>query len=181
MEEIFLTLEELQKLRPLSPNLNLEKINNWIFEAQIDEMRNFLGGELYKLMAEDWDGTNFLEPRFVSLWEGDESGEEIYFGLWRAIGFFSISNIIKNNSFNVTRYSNSEMDSDIEEQARETAATSSASVSYSQGIKMMNEAQDYLEENASDYPEYQVNLEEKPSTFEYLRVPPNRKNLKNGF
>ena len=78
MEEIFLTLEQLQKLRPLSPNLNQPKIDNWIFEAQIDEMRSFLGGELYKLMAEDWDGTTFATERFAKLWDGDEDGEAFF-------------------------------------------------------------------------------------------------------
>ena len=144
-------------------------------------MRDFLGGELYKLMAEDWDGTNFATERFAKLWEGDDSGEEFYLGLWRAIGLFSISNIIKNNSFNVTRYANEELDSEIAEQARETAATATASGAYSQGIKMLNEAQNYLEDNASIYPEYSPNLEDKPTTFEYLRVNPNRKNLKYGI
>ena len=146
-------------------------------------MRNFLGGELYKLMSEDWnEGSHeFDTPRFNLLWLGDDTGEELFFGLWRAIGLFSISNIIKNNAFNVTRFSNEELDSDITEQARETAATSKASSAYSQGIKMLNESQAYIEEKSDDYPEFEINTQEKPTTFEYLRVPANKPNLKHGF
>ena len=179
MEEIFLTLEQLQQLRPLSPNLNQEKTDTWIFEAQINEMRSFLGGELYKLMADNWDGTVFPLERFEKLWLGDDSGDVIYLGLWRAIGLFSISGIIKNNSFNVTRFSNEELDSDITEQARETAATSKASQAYSQGIKMLQEVTDYMADNSALYPEWEEQITDKPTTFEYLRVPPNKPNLKN--
>jgi len=81
----------------LSPNLDQEKIDTWIYEAQINEMRTFLGGELYKLMIEDWDGTAFVDPLFIKLWEGDDTGDEFFFGLKQPIGLFSISNITKNN------------------------------------------------------------------------------------
>jgi len=164
----------------LSPNLDQEKIDTWIYEAQINEMRTFLGGELYKLMIEDWDGTAFVDPLFVKLWEGDDTGDEFFFGLKQPIGLFSISNITKNNQFNVTRYSNSELDSEIEEQARETAATSSASAAYSRGIKLLEETEEYLIINESDYPTWiDPATVDSPTTFEYIRVPPNRKNLKN--
>ena len=133
-------------------------------------------------MAEDWDGTTFATERFAKLWDGDEDGEAFFLGLWRAIGLFSISNIIKNNTFNVTRFSNEELDSDITEQARETAATSKASQAYSQGIKMLDEAADYMRENIGDYPEWEEPLQaDSPKTFEYLRVPANKNNLKYGF
>ena len=142
-------------------------------------MRTFLGGVLYKLMDEDFDAGAFQEERFVKLWQGDDTGEELFFGLYRAIGLFSISNLIKNNTFNVTRFANSELVSEIEEQARETAATSKASQAYSQGIKMLAEAERYLEENKDLYPEFEINLAElQPTTFKYIRVPPNKPNLK---
>lgn len=144
-------------------------------------MRDFLGGELYKLMIEDWDGSAFVTERFIKLWNGDDDGDELYLGLWRAIGLFSISKIIKNNAFNVTRFSNSELDSDIEEQVARAAATSHASRAYSQGIKMLDEMAEYMADSDA-YPEWEEPLQaDSPKTFSYLKVQPNKPNLKHGI
>ena len=133
-------------------------------------MRSFLGGELYKLMYDNWDGSEFAEERFQKLWLGDDTGDILFFGLWRAIGAYAIANIIKNNAFNVTRYSNSDLDTDIESHAEQTAYFTKASQAKSQGIKMQAEANEYL--LASDeYPEWSTPAgKEQPTTFEYIRV-----------
>lgn len=168
----------------MSPNLQEEGLETWIHETQLNEMRTFLGAELYKLMAEDWDegAHEFQTTRFVTLWDGDDSGEVYFFGLWRPIGLFSISEIIRNNSFNVTRYSNTELDGDIEEPVQATAATAKASAAYSQGIKLLEEVREYMTENSDLYPEWDEPINPpRPSTFRYYRVPPNKPNLKHGF
>jgi len=183
METILLTLEELQKLRPLSKNIDLTKTEAWIFEAQVNEMRDFLGGELYKTIIDDWNGTGFDTPRLESLWYGDETGQEIYFGLWRSIALFAIAKIIKNNSFNVTRFSNSNLSSDIEEPAVLNAQASKASQAESQAIKYLNETREYLIDNKTVYPEWDqyTTPENNPVTMKYLKVHPRSKNLKYGL
>jgi len=172
MNKILLNLSQLKELRQLSENLQTEKVDIWINEAQLNEMRNFLGGKLYKLMIEDFTDPNFTDPLFTALWFGDDSGEEMFFGLWRAIGLFAISNIIKNNAFNVTRFSNSELDSDIEEKATQTAQTAKASQAYSQGMKFLAEAKLYLYANQVDYPDWIPQTKNKPSSFSYMKVRP---------
>lgn len=181
METILLTLEQLQEIRPLSKNLDLSKVDNWIFEAQINEMRDFLGGELFKLLLEDWNGSSFDSPRFEALFYGDDSGEEIFFGYWRALGLFSIAKIIKNNSFNVTRYSNSNLSAEIEEPAVITAQASKASQAESQALRYQEETRLFLEANRTDYPEFNYLEIQKKTSFNYIKVNPKRKSLKNGF
>lgn len=163
----------------MTDNLSKLKYDTWIYQAQINEMRTFLGGELYKLMSDNWDGAAFPEARFNTLWLGDDSGEELFLGLWRAIAAFSVSTIIKNNAFNVTRFSNSNLSSEIEDHAEQTAAFSKASETKSQGIKILNEVDAFLRDSDL-YPEWEIPASsEAPSTFEYIRV--HNKNTYHGF
>jgi len=69
LDDLLIKKTDLSIYRDLSANADTGRIDQSIREAQINEMTQFLGGELYLKMIEDYDDVNdtFTNPDYESL------------------------------------------------------------------------------------------------------------------
>ena len=104
----FLSKSDLQNIRLIDANIDDQKIESYILEAQYFEMRPIVGDEIYYLMQQDYTGTAFQLPRFVDLWTGAQwlfNDRLIAFeGLKDCISYYAYARILNDGKINVTRY-----------------------------------------------------------------------------
>ena len=70
-DELLLSKDDFKPYRDISDNVDLTRLDPWILEAQKQEMRAFLGPELYLEMITAYPaGGPFPAGRFKDLWDG---------------------------------------------------------------------------------------------------------------
>jgi hypothetical protein len=139
---------------------DIPKMELYIREAQVAEIRTFLGDELYLKMVLDYNDTNknFDTQRYNDIWEGidyDDAGKtKRSHGLKAAHVYYALSRIIKNNSFNITRFGNKDLTQDSSTSSSIGVIKSKINQAKSQALIYQNECKRFLDLNLSTYPEF---------------------------
>lgn len=140
---------------------DIPKMELYIREAQVAEIRQFLGDELYLKMVLDWNESKkeFTTARYNNIWFGydytDGGATKRSHGLKVAHVYYALARIIKNNSFNITRFGNKDLTQDSSTSSSIGVIKSKINQARSQALIYQNECKRFLELNASTYPEYQ--------------------------
>ncbi len=160
LDPLLITLSDFSNFRDISVNTDADRLNALIREAQIREIRSFLGDALYSAMVDDFtpggEGT-FTEARFTDLWFGTDWIKNDFtiklHGLKPAHVYFAYERFLYQNKLNVTRYGDRVLaDNDLSENL---VTTKKYEVSAdSMGLVYQFDAKDYIEENPDLYPEY---------------------------
>ena len=112
LDPLLIKPDDFVEFRDISKNIDDERLNVYIRESQIKEIRSFLGDELYLSLINDYtpdagEGT-FSEQRFTDLFFGTDwtyqGNERRLYGLKPSLIYFAYARFIKNQQFNVTRY-----------------------------------------------------------------------------
>ena len=139
---------------------DVDKMDKYIRESQVSEIRKFLGDELYLKMVIEYNTTTqvFSTQRYINLWEGVDytSGgiTKRVHGLKVAHIYYCLSRIIDNNAFNVTRFGNKDLQDGSSISASIGVIKSKASAARSTALLYQNEVKTYLEVNGSTYTEW---------------------------
>ena len=159
-DPILLTLAEINQYRDLSLNLDTTRIDQSVRESQLDELNNFLGEELYLLFIEDWDGSTFVTQKFIDLWEGvdyvNNSKSIRYYGLQPAISLYSYARMLDNLQLNATRSGAVTFIDDESEPTEQPQIATKVKSARGQALVYLARADKFLNENKSDYPQYQT-------------------------
>ena len=167
IDDILIAKDDFKPYRDISENVEVERLDPWILEAQKQEMRAFLGPKLYLLMITDWDGAAFQDQRFIDLWNGvDVANEYRFYGLKPAIIYFAYARFLKNQKTVVTRFGVRNLDHDVSEQEDAAATRTRQGEAQSMAVSMQSDAELFLNDNRNDYPE-----------FSFAAVAPNQKNI----
>ena len=160
LDPILITIAEINVYRDLSENMDQDRIDQTIRDAQIDEMSNFLGEELYLKMILTWTGTEFPAGIFADLWDGVDytaQGKDIRFhGLQPAISLYAYSRMLDTIQLNVTRAGVVNFDSEESEPTEQTQIASKVKAAKGQALVYLARADKFLQEHKADYPEYQT-------------------------
>ncbi len=160
LDALMSKLSDFADFRDISENTDGPRLNGYIREAQRQEIRNFLGKELYLAMQADYSPDpvdDFTEQRFKDLWFGVDTtikGRAVRFsGLKPALIYYSYERFVYNNAINVTRYGNRILeDGDLSANA-EFMKQYRVSAD-SMGLSYQNDADEYLNAFRSLYPEW---------------------------
>ena len=156
-EELLLTQDDFKPYRDISENVNFDRLSAWILETQKQELRAFLGPELFLLFITDWDPVNkvFVTPRFVDLWNGsDITGKYRFYGLKPVVVYFAYARFLKNQQTVVTRYGVKHLTRDESTDATPSSVRTRQGEAQSMAISLQNDVENYLNDNQSIYPEY---------------------------
>ena len=155
IDEILLTKDDFVPYRDISENVDLERLDPWILEAQKQEMRAFLGPKLYLLMIAAWTGTEFPAGRFADLWDGvDVPDKYRFYGIKPMVIYFAYARFLKNQKTVVTRFGVRNFDNDTSEQQADAATRTRQGEAQSMAVSMQSDAELFLLDNQSEYPEY---------------------------
>ena len=156
IDELLLTRDDFKPYRDISENVDLDRLDPWILEAQKQEMRAFLGPQLYLLMIDAYPvGGPFPAGRFLELWEGvDVPDRYRFYGLKPAIIYFAYARFLKNQKTVVTRFGVRNFDNDTSEQQADAATRTRQGEAQSMAVSMQSDAELFLNDNRADYPEF---------------------------
>ena len=72
IDKLLITPEDLAPYKDVSENLDLERFNTFVIDAQFADIRLFLGRKLYTALQGDYDEVlkTFVDQRFIDLWDG---------------------------------------------------------------------------------------------------------------
>ena len=156
IDELLLTRDDFKPYRDISENVDLDRLDPWILEAQKQEMRAFLGPQLYLLMLDAYPaGGPFPPGRFLDLWEGVDIADEYrFYGLKPAIIYFAYSRFLKNQKTVVTRFGVRNFDNDTSEQENAAATRTRQGEAQSMAVSMQSDAELFLNDHRAEYPEF---------------------------
>jgi hypothetical protein len=150
---------DFQIYRDASDNMDDNRMNQGINEAQVNEMTQFLGGQLYLAMILDYvEGTDsFTNPLYESLWFGEDytyQNKTVRFhGLKPAITLYAYARMLDNLQVNITRAGvNTFVDPEVSEATSQAQIATKVKSARSQALVYVSGAYRFLVENASDYP-----------------------------
>ena len=162
LDELLIKLDDFKNFRDISTNTDADRLNAFIRESQLKEIRDFLGSGLYFALISDYtadvDEGTFTEQRFTDLWFGATytvNGFEIqFYGLKAAHVYFSYDRYLYFQKLNVTRYGSRVLeDNDLSENIPVTRKYEISSDSM--GLLYRNDADKFINEKISTYPEFE--------------------------
>lgn len=161
LDNLFLSTSDFKEFTDLTKTMlnDVPKMEKYIREAQVSEVRKFLGDELYLKMVVEYGVTGaFTTQRYIDLWEGVDytisSVQKRLHGLKVAHIYYTLSRIINDNAFNVTRFGNKDLQDGSSVSSTIGVTQSKANAARSSGLLYQNEAQTYLEAYSSTYTEW---------------------------
>lgn len=176
LDKLMLKLADLQLFKDVSSNMDVAKVEQSTRETQATEIAQFLSPELYLAMQEDYDdGTDtFNSQRFTDLWFGVDytyqNKTQRFHGIKVAAIYYCYARMLDNGQIALTRagavgYTEDEV-SDVPEQAQINTKVRNAR---SQALVYIAEANKFLKDNKSTYPEWDDELVHKKS-FQMFKV-----------
>jgi len=176
-DDLFFGRADLADFREISANITDATFEIFIREAQTIEVRGFVGNELYRLLLDDWNGTDFDTQRFADLWYGvdytnSESKPVRFNGLMSAAIYFSYSRFLLQQQNNVDRFGVSQLNNEISESATAPQVRGKAGEARQVAMRYQNDAKTFLLDKATTYPEWADSQSRTPKTssFGFFKV-----------
>ena len=178
LDDLLIDNTDFADYRDLSKNLPDERLNSMIREAQIKEVRTFLGDTLYlKLLLDYTIATKvFSLAIYNDLWYGTDytlNGDTIRFnGL---IGYHIMNayrRVLDHNQVNVTRYGVKSMQTEFSEDTILAKIRNEMISSGAMAKVYSSDAEKFIKANASDYPDWARNNETpiKSTGFNFIKI-----------
>ena len=177
LDVLLLDKTDFSDYRDISKNIDDSRINSFIRESQVRELRSFLGDELYLKLILDYDDTlkTFTEQRFTDLYFGVDytySSTTIRFnGLAGMLIMYAYKRILNHNQVNLTRYGVKDMITEFSEDTISAKIRSEMVDSNAMALVYQNDAKKFLKTMTADYPEWKDNVTEADKTgFKFIKI-----------
>ena len=160
LDELLATLDDFAPFRDISKNIDAARIDSFIREAQVRELRSFLGDNLYlKLLVDFTPPETFGEKRFEDLFLGAEydsgGGVSVRFnGLKSALIMWAYKRLLEHQQVSLTRYGVKSMQTDFSEDTLAAKIRTEKIDSDSFAKVYEADAVKFLRAKRSDYPEW---------------------------
>ena len=156
-DSLFLTRADLTDFREISANIADAKINIFIREAQSIEARGFLGQDLWYIMQNDWNVTDFTTALYNELWFGtdyvNKAGNTIKFnGYISAVTYFTYARFIKQQQMNVSRFGLESIQNEISEDVSNAQIRSKEKDALQLAFSYQKDAETFLKDQSTLYP-----------------------------
>ena len=180
-DKLMLQKTDFSNYRDISKNIDDNRLNPYIFEAQRGQMTKLIGRALYSAMQADYtpnigiDEGTFTEQRFTDLWFGKEydSNQDNNFnvkfnGLKPAVIYWTYRRLEHNQDINVTRFGTRKLaDTDF---SVDTSTYKYEVDAGAQALQYQSEVIDFLNQFRSDYPEYFANRDRERVGFKMMKI-----------
>ena len=176
LDELFLTKTDFADFRDISKNINDERIDAFIRESQIREIRTFLGDILYlKLLTDFTPPATFATPIYENLFLGVDydngKGTVRFNGLKAAHIMYAYKRMLLHQQVSVTRYGVKNMSTEFSEDTINAKIRSELVDSDAMGKVYQADAVKFIKANASDYPDWQdTETRADKSGFKFIKI-----------
>jgi hypothetical protein len=167
-DKLWIQRSDLNDFKEFSANITDAEVDKLITEAQTVEIRGFLGDVLYNTMQSDWTGTAFATPKFESLWFGVVNE---FNGLAMAHVYFAYARLLRSKFVSLDRFGVSRLENDATQIAESTRVRSAESDARAMAIYYQTKANEYLQNDRANWPEYFRETTSGDSTsFRFFKV-----------
>ena len=150
-----ITISDFENYRDITSNLEEERMNPYILEAQRFELRSFLGDALYRELLEAW-AESPIESKWDNLVSGcsyeNSAGDTIYYhGIIPVIVYYSYARFVLAQVVNVTRFGVVKKLNEHSEQIDDKSLNMVYTRAVEAGDAYLREVELYLDENYADF------------------------------
>jgi hypothetical protein len=178
LDKLLVDKLDFSDFRDISANISDEKINIFIRESQLIEIRSFLGAELYLLLEEDYDEIlkTFTTPIYNDLWFGADyttsAGKDVRFnGYANSLIYFSYGRFLLQQQMNVSRFGLESIQDTISEDAPVAQIRTKAKEALSVAIQYQKDTEAFIQSNPDDYPTFKTkDTTGKSTSFNFWKL-----------
>lgn len=155
-DKLLITINDIKEYSPMA-ELSSIRVDSHIREAQMNDLKPFLGEPLYRDLITNTDTTANQELLKGKTYKGIEGYNIDYNGLIPILVYYSLARIVANNQINITSYGV------VRKKVDESDAVDAASLRFyitekrSIATRYQKEAHDFLVQNIATYPLWQFN------------------------
>ena len=157
IDKLLITLEDLEPYKDVSENLDIERFNSYVIDAQFADIRLFLGRELYTALQTDYDEVLkvFSEPRFTELWEGVIVKNSQFYGLKGALIQYTYARLLDNIQLNITRAGVRKFEDEESEEVTQNQIRDKVNSARSMALLYIADTKTFLD-GSTAYPEWDI-------------------------
>ena len=176
-DKLFITLDDFDKFRDVSEQLEEERANASILEAQISDLIQFTQEGLYNKLQEDFTAPDDWNTEiYENLFNGvvytpkGEKFEVIYHGLQPMLVLFAYARYLDNAQMNISRIGPvTYIEDDVSDSSVQAQIKTKVIGARSMSVRYQEEAVKFLETNSTDYPEWK-NPHIKNKAFNFIKL-----------
>ncbi len=178
LDDLLIDRTDFDDYRDLSKNIVDERLDSMIREAQIREVRTFLGDVLYLKLLSDYTiiGKTFSLQIYTDLWYGVDYTFNDKTIRFNGLIAFHIMNaykrILDHNQLNVTRYGIKSMQTDFSEDTLQVKIRNEMVSSGSMAKVYSSDAEKFIRTKIADYPDWNYNGQTpiKNTAFNFIKI-----------
>jgi hypothetical protein len=178
LDKLLITKEDFSDFRDISKNITDEKINIFIRESQLIEIRSFLGAELYLDLQLDYVELTkvFTDPLLSALWYGEDytntAGKDVRFnGYANSLVYFTYGRFLLQQQLNVSRFGLESIQDTISEDAPVAQIRTKAKEALSVAIQYQKDTEAFIKSNPDDYPTFKTkDTTGKSTSFNFWKL-----------
>jgi hypothetical protein len=161
-----ITLEDLREIRPLSEQITTQRVNPYIYEAQLLDVSPVLGELFFFDFVTNFDvpaaGSYAVYQELLNGKQYAYSGQQYYYpGLRYAFSYFALARLYSSHAISVDRFGITRKKSDESEPVDPKVLAAEIAELKSLGIAHRGYAKEFLQRNVSSYPLYNYVNESK--------------------
>ena len=161
-DKLFITKDDFDKFRDVTEQLDVERANASILEAQVSDLIQFLGAALYSKLQDDFTApSTWATTKYENLFNGIKytpQGEKfvvIYHGLQPMLTLFSYSRYLDNAQLSISRIGPvTYIEEDVSEAPTQPQIKTKVIGAKAMAVRYQEEALKFIETKLTDYPEW---------------------------
>ena len=169
-DNLYITLADFADYKDISPNIDQDRLDTYIRDAQILDLRAFLGQELYLQLQLSYTPPDVFTGVYEPLFEGVDYNDIRYYGLKPLLVEYAYARLLEEISLNITR-TGAKVFTTEEGSEPPTQSQINTKVSAARSIALAYEADatKFLKANLSDYPKWH-DTNDKKTGFNFFKV-----------
>jgi len=176
-DKLFINKESFKDYREVSDHMEPEEVNISIREAQVTDLIDFLGPELYLRLQLDYDDKEgkFTDTKLQDLWTGKDynrgNATRRYHGLEPILTLYAYARLLDNLQLNITRQGPvTFLNNDVSDPTTQAQIKTKVMGARAMAVRYQEEAYDFLMHNKSDYVEWIGHNNVKNKVFTIFKI-----------
>ncbi len=158
-EKLLITIKDIQEYRPMA-DLVEARVDPYIREAQVNDLREFLGSPLYYDLITNTDTPANQDLLRGKTYTDPSTSKSIdFYGIVPMIVHYSLARIVMNNQINITSFGATSKIVPQSEPVSIERIKSLVTELNSIGVTYQNSAKKFLDDNLVTYPLWSTNTE----------------------
>ena len=163
MDKLFLNRSDFDDFRDISENIDIEKLDTYIRDAQVFDLRTFVGDRMYLIrpLAYNDVKNEFNSTPLTSLWFGEDYDGVRYYGLKPMVIQYTYARLLENIGLNVTRTGVKTFTDETSEAAEKAELNAKIVSARSRAEAYAEIANKYIVNKYTDYPDFEGSAVDK--------------------